>query len=288
LGGSGARGQSGAEAPQSRALRAVEGGVADAGSISPPAAQDLRSPEGDPALTRPPLGGPCLDFLSPEGAETGGSSQKRPVFVSRRAFWSQIRGHFGRKSVILPVNLACTLPMSARHPGTTSLSPRHVCQIHGHTKLATPACLADLPALQACYPGMSGRFAGTTSLLPGHVWQICRHCKLVTPACLADLPALQACHPGMSARFMGTPSLLPRHVCQIHGHTKMGTRACLADSWARQDGCPPKSVGFVGALGWVPAQNRRFSGYPEVFSPRIRGSWPQRGAGDAVWGFLCG
>ena len=190
---------------------------------------------------------------------------KKSLLVSNpRSFWPQI-GDF------------------ARQPG---LYPAHVCQTCGHIKLVTPACLPDLPALQACYPGMSGRFTGTTSLLPRHVWQICRHNKLATPACLPDLRAHQACHPGMSGRFAGTTSLLPWHVCQICGHTKMGTRACLADSWAWQDGCPPESVGFVGAPGWVPAQNRRFSGCLEVFSPRIRSSWPQKSAGNATFVIL--
>ena len=160
--------------------------------------------------------------------------------------------------------------MSARFTGTPSLSPRHVCQIHGHTKLVTPACLPDSPAHQACYPGMSARFTGTSSLSPRHVCQIYGHTKLVTPACLPDSRALQACHPGMSARFTGTSSLLPRLVCQIHGHYKLATPACLPDSRALQACYPLLSARFAGTSSLSPAQNCPFSGHSEAIPPQNR------------------
>ena len=71
--------------------------------------------------------------------------------------------------------------MSARFTGTPSLLPRHVCQIHRHYKLVTPACLPDSRALQACHPLLSGRFAGTSSLSPAQNCPFSGHSEAIPP-----------------------------------------------------------------------------------------------------------
>jgi hypothetical protein len=141
--------------------------------------------------------------------------------------------------------------MSARFTGTPSLSPRHVCQIHGHTKLVTPACLPDSWAHQACYPGMSARFTGTPSLLPRHVCQIHGHTKLVTPACLPDSWAPQSCPPRKTASFPGTS--IPGHLKVFrHGFAVLGARAWLGWGWITDDvsrqGAKTPRMGETGAF----------------------------------------
>ena len=55
---------------------------------------------------------------------------------------------------------ACTPGMSARFAGTTSLSPRHVCQFPGHLKFVPRAKPPVSRAPQACPPHETARFPG--------------------------------------------------------------------------------------------------------------------------------
>lgn len=89
--------------------------------------------------------------------------------------------------------------------------------------------------------------------------------RLLYPSIGRICPPTWLCHAHV-CQIHGYTKLVTRHVCQIHGHCKRGARPNPPVSWAHQDGFLPKTARFPGVLR---------------FSPRIRGSWPQKSAGNA-------
>ena len=98
--------------------------------------------------------------------------------------------------------------MSARFTGTPSLSPRHVCQIYGHTKLVPPACLPDSWAPQDCPLHKTAGFPGTLRLSPARNCRFTGHLNLVPRTKLPVSRAPQDCPPHETASLPGILSLL--------------------------------------------------------------------------------
>ena len=155
--------------------------------------------------------------------------------------------------------------MSARFTGTPSLSPRHVCQIYGHTKLVPPACLPDSWAPQDCPLHKTAGFPGTLRLSPARNCRFTGHLNLVPRTKLPVSRAPQDCPPHETASLPGILSLLRSFSWGF------GPRDALFDAagWGARLAKPARS----GSSVWPPPQSEGSSTHSRSKSRCARHPW---------------